>query len=99
MLGAGEVLLRRWPCPHLPAQWFRVMDEEAAIVVGPCGHFFEADEYEMVRMPAGLIGEGRKETIRLGSLGEGVFVEVRTTPLKRAENTVLRQAGLIHVSC
>lgn len=48
-LGAGEVLLRRWPSRHLPAQWFRIVDPEAAVVVGPCGHFFEADEFEMVR--------------------------------------------------
>jgi hypothetical protein len=48
-LRPGEVLVRRWPNPCLPAQWFRLLDEEQPVVVGPCGHFFEAEEYEMVR--------------------------------------------------
>jgi intraflagellar transport protein 122 len=48
-LRPGEVLLRRWPNPCMPAQWFRLLDEDQPVVVGPCGHFFEAEEYEMVR--------------------------------------------------
>jgi intraflagellar transport protein 122 len=49
-LRPSEVLLRRWPGGALPAQWFRLLDgEDQPVVVGPCGHFFEAEEYEMVR--------------------------------------------------
>jgi hypothetical protein len=43
------VLQRRWPNPALPQQWFRLLDDEQPVLVGPCGHFFEAEEYEMVR--------------------------------------------------
>jgi hypothetical protein len=45
-----EVLVRRWANPSLPVQWFRLLDEDQPVVVGPCGHFFEADEYEMVSL-------------------------------------------------
>jgi len=47
-LRPGEVLVRRWPNSALPAQWFRLLDEDQPVVVGPCGHFFEAEEFEMV---------------------------------------------------
>jgi hypothetical protein len=47
-LRPGEVLVRRWPNSCLPAQWFRLLDEDQPVVVGSCGHFFEAEEYEMV---------------------------------------------------
>lgn len=47
-LRPSEVLLRRWPNPCLRAQWFRLLDDDQPVVVGPCGHFFEAEEYEMV---------------------------------------------------
>lgn len=47
-LRPGEVLTRSWPNPALPKQWFKLLDEEQPVVVGPCGHFFEAEEFEMV---------------------------------------------------
>lgn len=47
-LRPGEVCVRRWPNPCLPVQWFRLLDEDQPVVVGPCGHFFEAEEFEMV---------------------------------------------------
>jgi intraflagellar transport protein 122 len=47
-LRPSEVLQRRWPNPALPQQWFRLLDDEQSVLVGPCGHFFEAEEYEMV---------------------------------------------------
>ena len=52
-LNASEVLVRRWPNAHLPAQYFRVIDPLVDIVCGPCGHFFEADEYEMLSLAHG----------------------------------------------
>jgi hypothetical protein len=52
-LSQAEVVVRRWANPHIPAQYYRVMDPHADIVVGPCGHFFEALEYEMLSMIAG----------------------------------------------
>lgn len=47
-LRPSEVLQRRWPNPALPQQWFRLLDVEQPVLVGPCGHFFEAEEFEMV---------------------------------------------------
>lgn len=47
-LKPSEVVVRRWPNPHIPCQWFRVMDPDLPLEVGPCGHFFESDELEMV---------------------------------------------------
>lgn len=46
-LSVAEVLIRRWPNPALPAQYFRVVDPMSDVLLGDCGHFFEADEYEM----------------------------------------------------
>lgn len=57
-LRPGQVLVRRWPgCGHLPGQWFRVMDPDVALVAGPCGHFYEADEFDMVRDRGGVCME------------------------------------------
>lgn len=44
----SEVMMRSWPNPNIPNQFFRVMDQEVPYVVGACGHFYEQDEYEMV---------------------------------------------------
>ena len=52
-LTMAEVRIRRWPRPHIPAHYFRVMDPQADIVVGPCGHFFEAVDYEMASVAQG----------------------------------------------
>eukprot|EP00892_Ulva_mutabilis_P005266 jgi/Ulvmu1/3110/UM015_0150.1 len=49
-LSQAEVLVRRWPNPAIPAQYFRLMDPLADIQIGSCGHFFEADEYEMMSL-------------------------------------------------
>lgn len=49
-LSQAEVLVRQWPNPALPAQYFRLMDPLADIHIGSCGHFFEADEYEMISL-------------------------------------------------
>ena len=43
-----QALIREWPNLNIPNQFFRIMDDEVPIMVGPCGHFFEQDEYEMV---------------------------------------------------
>ena len=52
-LSQSEVLVRRWPNPAIPAQYFRTMDPLADITIGSCGHFFEADEYEMLSLEEG----------------------------------------------
>lgn len=52
-LSKSEVLVRKWPNPAIPAQYFRTMDPLADITIGACGHFFEADEYEMVSLQQG----------------------------------------------
>ena len=48
-----QALVREWPNGNIPNQFFRMMDDEVPLMVGPCGHFFEQDEYEMVRTGAG----------------------------------------------
>ena len=52
-LSKSEVLVRKWPSPAIPAQYFRTMDPLADITIGSCGHFFEADEYEMLSLQEG----------------------------------------------
>ena len=52
-MSQSEVLVRRWPNPAIPAQYFRTMDPLADITIGSCGHFFEADEYEMLSLEEG----------------------------------------------
>lgn len=49
-LSQAEVLIRQWPNPAIPAQYFRLMDPVADIQIGSCGHFFEADEHEMTSL-------------------------------------------------
>ena len=49
----ADVVVRRWPNPHIPVQYFHVVDPDADIVVAPCGHFFEAGEYELLSMTLG----------------------------------------------
>ncbi|KAF5843203.1 intraflagellar transport protein [Dunaliella salina] len=49
----SEVMVRTWPNPHIPYQFFRVMDQEVPFVVGACGHFYEQDEYEMEGLEKG----------------------------------------------
>mmetsp|Transcript_5353 Transcript_5353/g.11710 ORF Transcript_5353/g.11710 Transcript_5353/m.11710 type:complete len:1236 (+) Transcript_5353:188-3895(+) len=43
----AEVIVRSWPNPNIANQYFRMMEAEVPLMVGPCGHFFEQDEYEM----------------------------------------------------
>lgn len=40
-LKTAEVMVRTWPNPVIPKQYFRVMDQEVPLCCGPCGHFFE----------------------------------------------------------
>jgi hypothetical protein len=49
-LSVAEVLVRRWPNKHLPAQYFRIMDPDIDLVMAPCGHVFYATEYAMLGM-------------------------------------------------
>lgn len=49
-LTLSEVLVRRWPNKHLPAQYFRIMDPDIDLVMAPCGHVFHATEYAMLSM-------------------------------------------------
>ncbi|GBF97536.1 hypothetical protein Rsub_10459 [Raphidocelis subcapitata] len=68
-LRAGEVLLRRWPGGARRRQWFRVVDPDAAVVVGPCGHFFEADEFEMALLEHGVAPFSREPPAAEGNRG------------------------------
>ena len=51
LLRPTEVLVRQWPNPALPRQYFRVMDPDLALCLGACGHVFEADEFRAVSGP------------------------------------------------
>jgi intraflagellar transport protein 122 len=46
-LKRSEVLIRTWPNRHIAPQYFRVVDPDTPVCLGPDGHFYEADEYEM----------------------------------------------------
>jgi hypothetical protein len=59
-LKASQVVVRRWPNPHIPCQYFRIMDPELPLEVAPCGHFFEADELEMVGRQGGCLVRARE---------------------------------------
>ncbi|KXZ55139.1 hypothetical protein GPECTOR_3g29 [Gonium pectorale] len=52
-LKTAEVMVRTWPNPIIPRQYFRVMDTEVPLCCGPCGHFFEQDEFEMAALERG----------------------------------------------
>ena len=52
-LSLAEVVVRRWKNPHVPPQFFRIMDPNVDVVVGSCGHFFEAAEYEILSLTSG----------------------------------------------
>ncbi|KAK9811224.1 hypothetical protein WJX72_000251 [[Myrmecia] bisecta] len=49
-----EVLVHRWPNPHMPCEYFRVMDPDQPLCVGPCGHLYEEDEFEMAVLEKGF---------------------------------------------
>lgn len=40
-LRPSEVLVRTWPNPRIRKQYFRLMDNDLPMTIGPCGHFFE----------------------------------------------------------
>lgn len=40
-LRPSEVVVRPWPNARLRKQYFRIMDAELPLTMGPCGHFFE----------------------------------------------------------
>ena len=46
-LHASEVIVHRWPGGIHKAQFYRVLDPDAQVMLGSCGHFYEQDEYEM----------------------------------------------------
>lgn len=54
-LKRSEVLVRTWPSKSIPAQYFRVMDDDTPLCVGPCGHFFERDECELRALETGTL--------------------------------------------
>jgi intraflagellar transport protein 122 len=42
----ANVLIRRWPNPNVPPQYFWVTDSFAELCVGDCRHIYESIEYE-----------------------------------------------------
>lgn len=53
MLDRSEVLVRKWPCPALPNQYFRIMDPDLPLVIDEGGQFYEADEFELSMLEHG----------------------------------------------
>eukprot|EP00240_Pyramimonas_obovata_P000052 CAMPEP_0118949464 /NCGR_PEP_ID=MMETSP1169-20130426/49666_1 /TAXON_ID=36882 /ORGANISM="Pyramimonas obovata, Strain CCMP722" /LENGTH=1253 /DNA_ID=CAMNT_0006896109 /DNA_START=163 /DNA_END=3921 /DNA_ORIENTATION=+ len=45
-LDRSEVLVRTFPTPALPNQYFRIMDLDLPMVLDDAGNFYEQDEYE-----------------------------------------------------
>lgn len=70
-LRASEVIIRQWPNPNIPHQYFRVMDLELPICVGPCCHFFEQDEYDMAALEKGASPFSRAALTPEGHLPTG----------------------------
>ncbi|CAG9463200.1 unnamed protein product [Pedinophyceae sp. YPF-701] len=54
-LRRNEVLVRSWPSPHVPCQFYRVMDADVPMCVGVDGHFYERDEYELKSLETGFL--------------------------------------------
>lgn len=50
---ASEVIVHQWPGKIHPTKFFRVLDPDAQIMLGACGHFYEQDEYEMFLLDKG----------------------------------------------
>ncbi len=48
-----EVLVRQWPGDILPPQYFRLVDRDAHVVVGSCGHLYDELEYDAVSYALG----------------------------------------------
>uniref|UniRef100_A0A061R9P9 Intraflagellar transport protein 122 n=1 Tax=Tetraselmis sp. GSL018 TaxID=582737 RepID=A0A061R9P9_9CHLO len=46
----SEVIIRMWPNTLISHQYFRIMDPDMPACIGPCGHFYEQDEYEMAAL-------------------------------------------------
>ena len=52
-LHPSEVIVRQWPGDCMRKQFFRVVDPDAQVMLGPCCHFYEQDEYEMFLLEHG----------------------------------------------
>jgi len=47
--------VRTWPSAGVPSQYFRVMDDDTPLCIGPCGHFYERDECELRSLETGTL--------------------------------------------
>ncbi|WZN66107.1 intraflagellar transport protein 122 [Chloropicon roscoffensis] len=53
-LHASEVIVHQWPGRIHDTKFFRVLDPDAQVMLGECGHFYEQDEYEMFVLEKGV---------------------------------------------
>ena len=58
-----DVLIRRWPHPSIPCQYYRAMDPEMPLCIGPCRHTYEQDDLEMHILEKGLAPFGIKSDL------------------------------------
>ena len=66
-----DVLIRRWPHPSVPCQYYRAMDPEMPLCIGPCRHIYEQDDLEMHILEKGLAPFGIKSDLALTEAAEG----------------------------
>ncbi|GMH36992.1 hypothetical protein BSKO_04865 [Bryopsis sp. KO-2023] len=59
-LAQSEVIVWRGMGGRLPARFFRVTDTSVPLCCGPCGHFFEEDEFEMWSLERGFLPFSRQ---------------------------------------
>jgi hypothetical protein len=45
-----QVLVRTWPTPAIPNQYFRIMDPDLPMVIDDAGNFYEQEEYEQASL-------------------------------------------------
>ena len=73
-----DVLIRRWPHPSIPCQYYRAMDPEMPLCIGPCRHIYEQDDLEMHILEKGLAPFGIKSDL---ARSEDAEAEAATDPV------------------
>ena len=73
-----DVLIRRWPHPSIPCQYYRAMDPEMPLCIGPCRHIYEQDDLEMHILEKGLAPFGIKSDL---ATSEDAEAKAATDPL------------------
>lgn len=92
-LRRAEVLVRTWPSPHAPVQYFRIMDPETPVCLGPDGHFYEHDEYEMACLERGCTPFSRTPIRAEAEIAQADRHYVNGEPTQLAAQHAAQQEG------